>query len=335
MKLGVEKLKELIVNGRLDHRGRNVIGNCPKCGGDEFGISIEDNHRFGCYRKKKCGWSGNIFSLLKFLGKLHEYLEEGEVYSRTQDKLINRLIVDEKDIDLSLETITPPIGWKRVYSNEYLLGRGFTESDFHKHIVGTTILDPKLRNNYIIFLEFEGVDLKAWVARHIWDKTRIESENIVRKQQGLPKIQRYRNSETDFSKLLGGYNDLTDSTETVILVEGKFDLISVNRLLGLDSQEEVKCCCTWKCHVSDEQIYKLQQFKNVKNIILLYDPDVTDEIKKVIVTLEDKFPNIEIGFSENGKDPGDMSINDLEHVLSNLYQPEEFLVKKIQKRNLQ
>lgn len=332
MKLGAEKLKELIPGGQLDHRGKNVIGRCLKCNGDEFGISIEDNHRFGCFRKKQCGWTGNIFTLLKELGKLGEFLEEGQVYSRKEEKLINKLEVQESEVDLTLPTITQPIGWRRTFQHPYLESRNWTLQDYQHYKVGITAIDPKLRDMYVIFLIEELRELKGYVSRHIWSKERIKQENKKREEQGLGKILRYRNSDTDFSKLLGGYDELTPKTETVILVEGMFDRVGVNRLLNLNTQEEVKCLCTFKCAISLEQIFKLQRFKSIKDVILLYDPDVIDQVKKVALELEDKFQSIQIGFSETGHDPGEMELDELEQVLSRLYSVEEFLVRKLQKK---
>ena len=53
MKLTIEQLQELFPGAKLDHRNKNLIAQCPSCGQWEFGISIDDNHQFGCYRKKK------------------------------------------------------------------------------------------------------------------------------------------------------------------------------------------------------------------------------------------------------------------------------------------
>lgn len=335
MKLSVPQLQSLITNGKLDYRKMNVIGVCPKCGGDEFGISIEDNHRFGCYRKNKCGFKGNIFTLLKFIGKLGDYLDEGEIYSRTEDKLVKKLIIKEEEINLELETINQPIGWKRVYQNDYLDSRGFEESDYKKFKVGVTHLDPKLRDKYVVFLiELKG-ELKGYVGRHIWSKKEIEEKNREYKEEGVDKkILRWCNSATDFSKLLGGEEELSEDTEIVILVEGLFDKRGIDKLMNLDTQKEVKCCCTFKCDVSPEQVFRLQQFKNIKHIILLYDPDVISQIQKVGLFLEDKFQEVQIGFNETGKDPDEMNNEELDKVLSNLYYPENFVLSKLPLKKL-
>jgi len=334
MKLTAEQLHDLVGTGKADSRGKNFICPCPKCGENEFSISLDENHRFGCFRAKNCGFKGNIFVLLKHYNKLHEYLHEDQLYSRKEEKLVNRLFVDNQTIDLHLETISPPIGWKQIQTHPYLEGRGFTS--YHKWKIGTTLIDPSLRNDYLIFLIEVDKEVKGYIARHIWSKLQIKEYNQQQKEIGSrKKIYRYLNSDTDFSKILGGENELTDKTETVILVEGLFDKDGVDRLLNLDNQEEVKCCCTWKCDISLEQIFKLQQHRKINHIILLYDPDVINKIKQTSLILEDHFQEIEVGFSETGKDPGEMSIEELERVLSTLTNPNNFIVSRLQKKQLQ
>lgn len=333
MKLSIEKLKDLIEDSSLDHRGKNIIGKCPKCKQGEFGISIENNHLFGCYRLKSCGFRGNIFTLLKYLGKLDEYISTEDVYERKEEKLQNKLKVSGSEINLELETIMKPIGWRRIQFHPYLEKRGFTE--YNKYKVGTTLLDPKLRDNYLIFLIEERDEIKAWIARHLWDKERILQENQKYKDLGLnKKILRYRNSETDFSKLLLGYEELTPNTTTVVLVEGIFDKFNIDKLLELHSQEAVKCLCTFKCDCSLEQIFKIQQFSSIKNIILLYDPDVVNQTKRVGIELENRFQNVKVGYSANNKDPGEMTLEDIDNVLSTLKSPQDFFVNKLQVKKL-
>ena len=47
--------------------GENIMGDCPVCGHNEFGISIKSPHLWQCFRKNKCGVTGNIFTLLRYL----------------------------------------------------------------------------------------------------------------------------------------------------------------------------------------------------------------------------------------------------------------------------
>src|SRR5437868_2798495 len=111
MKLSIEKLKELLPDAAPDRRGKNLRAKCPYCGGDEFGISIEENHVFGCYRLKKCGATGNIFTLAKFLKRTDLLTLTG--FTGKVEKLENKLRKEEVQLDLSLPTVNMPMGWIR------------------------------------------------------------------------------------------------------------------------------------------------------------------------------------------------------------------------------
>lgn len=331
MQLTIDELKKLIgSDARLDTRKKNLYGNCPKCGENEFGISLSDNHRFGCFRKKQCGFNGNIFTLLLFLGKSVYEVKPGFT---PRAKLENKLsIYDTETLNLNIEDCKLPMGFKRIVDNEYLNGRGFTKQDYDKYKPGTSV-DPRLKD-YVIFPIEQGGSNKAYVARSNKTKEEIEQINILRELKGIKeKVKRYINSSSDFSKILLGIDEFTENTTTALIVEGLFDKKNTDDKLNLASQEEVKCVCTWKCHVSPEQIYLLQQ-AGIDTVILLYDPDVIAEIKKVGFELENYF-NVWIAFNPNGLDPGDMTEEMFHNVLDDLKTPSQFNVDKMPVRKLQ
>src|SRR5690606_10383412 len=106
MKLTRKQIEQLIQDTSLDHKGKNLYGKCPKCGHNEFGISLEDNHRFNCFRKKECGFQGNIYTLLKFLGKIKEFLSEREI--NIFEKLNSSFHKQEEKVE-QLPEVTPPL----------------------------------------------------------------------------------------------------------------------------------------------------------------------------------------------------------------------------------
>lgn len=329
MHLSVEQLTNLLGESRVDPRKENLRSRCPKCGSNEFGISLSNNHPFGCYRKNKCGFSGNIYTLLSYLGRLQEFLEGGG-YDR-KGQLENKLIQAEESIDLSLEQIKRPLGWKRIKDHPYLRQRGFTDEDFETYEIGTTTLDPDVRNNYVIFLFRRNSIIIGWLARHIWSKSKI----LEYEQKTGKRILRYRNSTNSFGKILLGYDNLSNSIHTVILVEGLFDKVNIDRLLELQSSNTIKCCCTFKADISREQIELIRHYSSVKNILLFYDPDVVNQIKKVGIILEKYFENIYILFSEwEGIDPGDMTLEQVNECIENMTTLSNFLVKKLQTKKL-
>jgi hypothetical protein len=322
MKLSIEKLKELLPDGEVDRRSKYMLASCPSCGHKEFTISLEDGHKCGCNRKRKCGFISNIYGLAKLLGKLSLLNIEGEVGKI--EKLENKLLKKEEILNLELPKISMPVGWQRVYQDDYLDSRGFTEYDRYK--VGRTLIDPRLKRNYIITAVEDDGEIKGYIGRNIKSKKEID---YINKCNPKNSILRYINSSTDFSKLSFGYDEIIKSiTKTLICVEGIFDKWNVDKLMNLHEQEEVKCNGTFKCAISSEQIYKWQ-LKGVENLILFYDPDVINKIKRVANELQLYF-NVLIAFNDEiDVDAGDITKDDLSRVFKKLYTVSEFCSNKV------
>jgi len=309
MKLDLDILKSLIDGGHYDNDKNNIYGICPYCGGNEFGVSTKDNHLFGCFRKSQCGVTGNIYKLLKKIDR--EDLLEAEVI-RLGEKLdieLDRNEKDETDYELTLPTINPPIGFRRVISNKYLEERGFT--DFDKYKVGTTMLDKAYKDRIIFLVEEDG-EVKGYLGRSI-------NKDIK------PK---YKNSKSDFAKLLLGIEEIEEETHTLVLVEGLLDKANVDRLLKLDRQSEIKCCCTFGAKMSLFQIIKMKMF-NVKNIILFYESDVIGVIQNHAFKLEKEFEKVDIILPPENEDPGSINEEEIQKSLEKKYSPMDFYRKKV------
>lgn len=307
MKLQLNILKDLINDSYID--GKNVHGQCPYCGGNEFGISIDDGHLWGCFRKKKCGESGNIFKLLKHIGKT-DLLSKPLINIREKlENSLNKPQQETNPLDLTLPTVTPPVGFKRIYSNIYLEGRGFNQ--YEKYKIGVTSLNRKL-NKYIVCLIEQFGEIKGYIARYVGDSN----------DKHTPK---YRNSVTDFSKLLFGYDDVNDK-DTVILVEGVFDKWNIDKFIA--SKNKVKCCSTFGARVSKYQIELLHR-KSVNNIVILYDPDVIEITKKYVAQLYSEFDKVRVGFVKENKDAGEINKEEFDETMLSLYNPISFYASKI------
>lgn len=331
MQLSLEQLKSLFPPGSyLDRRKANLVTVCPQCGHNEFGISLSENHRFGCYRKKKCGFTGNIFSLLKFLGRADMYVTAGKVdYDQIELKL--KQVEEEYELQLELPTQRPPVGWKRIYSHPYLDARGFDQ--YERYEVGIADVHPKLKG-FVVFLIKENDVVKGYISRNTKSKEEIERYNKeYQEKYGIKnKMKRYINSDTEFGKLAFGFDEIVPGkTKTLIIVEGIFDKFNIDKLLDLHNQDEIKCNGTFKGGCSPEQIYKWL-YVGIEDVILLYDPDILSDIKKTAFELDEYF-NVKVGFNDKGNDPGDMTLEELEVVFDNLKSPESFAVDKIQLKN--
>lgn len=328
MKLKLETLKSLFPNSFLDYHKENLMTQCPWCGISEFGISLKDNHTFNCFRKAKCGETGNIYKLLKKIDRV-DLLGFDGIESIKYDERLENIIEKkiESNIDLSIETIEPPLGWKRIYSNYYLENRDF--DSFEKWEVGATKLFRKLKDHVVLLIR-DGGEIKGYVARIAKAKEELREMEI----QLDKKIPRYQNSKTDFTKLLGGYDEINEKTTTIILVEGAFGKEAVDRHLELDKQDEVKCCCTFGAKLSEEQIFKLQ-LKGIKHIVLFFDIDVINKIKKYTMEYLNEFESVKIiHTSRPDVDPADLNKEELISIYNNKIDPIAFYFNKIQVLNL-
>lgn len=307
MKLSQHQLEQLIKDSYLDHRGKNLNGRCPKCNHTEFGISLDDNHLFNCYRKKKCGFSGNIYTLLKHLGRTREFLSEREI--NIWDRVESQLSKQEQSLDLSLPTTQPPLLWKRVYDDQYLRQRGFEDYQFQKFEVGRS----KLHKDYITFLIRQQGRLVGYIGRSDKSRQWIDQYNETHNTPHL----RYNNSSSDFAKMLFGLDEIVEGQTTdVILVEGIFDKTKTDSNLRLDDVSNVwlKCCGTFGAKLSDYQI-QLLRLRGVKNLIFWFEADVLNKIKPIVSKASLHF-NVKVCYLQQ-KDPNDLTADEAFDLLEN------------------
>lgn len=333
MKLELEQLKELVESPRVDSKGKNIVGICPYCGAKEWGISIiHENHPWQCYRKSKCGESGTIYKLLKLRGRLDEFRFGGERKSSSLDKKITSNVKRRSSEVIQAEELPEevlPIGFRRLTSHPYTDGRGFTKLEYEKYTIGQSKIDPRYGEDYIILGIEQHHKIVGYLGRHLKSKSELDLINEKRKSRGLPSVLRYNNSRScDFSKMLMGYDEVTENTHTIILVEGAFDKIRVDQLLELDKEEGVKCLCCFSVNLSDDQKLLLHTIPQLESLIVMYDSDVISQVKYILQEIEFDFPSIHVGYHPE-KDPGDMDILDIIHVLDNLETIQEFLKSKV------
>lgn len=331
-------IKDLVMqlNGRLDGNENNIIATCPFCGKKEkFGVYV------GKETDRKKLFMGNCFSCgtrFKDLKSLciglgcEEILPEDtiELEAELNPNELFLLEDDEDEIDDSLETISLPEGFKRVFFNRYLNTRGFEDDDYDYFPVGVS--DHWKWKDYVFFLIKDDNRNVGFVARHTWNKKDIDAYNRKQQRTGGYKIMRYQNSmENNFVKLLYNYDAVIEGeTETVILLEGATDVIGITRELSLYDNHRVVPVATFGKKVSDIQIYKLQS-KGVRNVVLGYDGDAVEVIKQITDLLEPYF-NVYIASPPTAeKDYGDMTFWDFWEVfVDQLMTPREYKLTKIQ-----
>ena len=337
--LTLEISREL--SAKPDGSGRNLIARCPVCGKDgKFGVYIgeETGHKkpfmSHCF---SCGYSaGASEKLLDLIGRNDLKISP----TANPEVLLNTRLLfplkTEVEIDDTLSIISLPLYFKRCFSNEYLKKRNFTFDDYEYFPVGTTENKNPTFNDYVIFPVIDTGDTVGYVARHTLSKVEIDAHNRQAKTDGSHKILRFRNStENHFVKLLYNYDAVKDGeTQTVILAEGIFDVVALTRKMDLYDNREMVAVATFGKKISLVQIYKLQA-KGVQTVIIAYDGDAVETIKKTAVELKPYF-NVKIaGIDNPEKDWEDLPEEEVKRVFSaGLMNQIEYKIGKIQQKRI-
>lgn len=281
---------------------------CPQCGrSDKFGILFVDNSGVtSCFY---CGESWPLVYVLKSIGRQDLI---GFDYSVYKEKELDDL-EPEIEKETKVQECKLPIGFRRITNHPYLEERGFT--NYEKYQVGISNLEKGLSGKIIFQLFRDGIPV-GWVARSTQTKEWHKNNLKRHKEYGDELVLRYKNSNNDFTKILGGIDDITPNTETLILVEGLFDKENTDRQLLLDRSDVTKCCFTFGDSIHPDQIQLIP--RNVKNVVLLYDANTLRNMRNAGDMLYSKF-ELYIGvIKDEDKDPGNMSKKDFYDVFSNL-----------------
>lgn len=327
---------EFELHAKLDGGRKNlIVPTCPYCGkqGGKFGIFVGAetekkklfmSHCFSCGHTTK-----DINQLLDDIGRPDLKVEETASFNPLE--VPEFFGVEEDEIDDELEEVEMPEGYKRCYKNRYLKSRGFEFEDYDYFPVGTTRgLNFKF-DDYVIFPIIDNGKVVGYVSRHIWNKADIDEYNNRAKRNGKYQIRRYNNSlENDFIKLLYNYDTIIeDETDTVIIVEGIFDVISLTRKLDLYENNRVSVVATFGKKISDTQIYKLQS-KGVRTVVIGYDSDAMEAINKAANQLNEYFDVYIAKIDSDGKDWDEMPYQDIYQTFSyNLCTPVEYKLQTI------
>lgn len=300
---------------------------CPWCNrSDKFALKFDSKQGggFNCFHGG-CGKKGSIYSLLKEIGR-QDLIGEKQYSTKLDVKLPelpqNNPVDEEKNYKSTL-----PIGFKEFTQiDDYLLNRGY--SKHHQEIFKAGYSNISLKHQgYIIFQLFQKGELVGYIARSKKSK-KWHEENLRQAKLGETELKlRYENeSEADFSKIIGGYDDIGNAT-TLILVEGLFDKVGVDNKLSLFKQGKIRCCFEFGVNLSDYQINLLRETK-IKRVILLYDYNTLKHLKKSSMKLSRYF-DVKIAEITEDYDPGDIPFNKLQSVIKNLKEPFDFYKNRL------
>lgn len=318
------------LGGKYDGAKRNIlIPNCPFCGHKGFKYAIYIGHNqgrkhFGASNCFSCGRSfGSLKSTLEALGR-----EELMPKETTELDDISTDISDMLDdsIDDSLVRISMPKGYKRCFKNPYLKSRGWVVDDYEYFPVGTNRgIDFEYQDYVILEVRDGGVPV-GFVARSTMSKSDIDAYNARHHY----KVKRYKNSDerdgNGFAKMLYNYDSVIPmSTHSVILCEGPFDVVALNRKLELYDNPQIVPVATFGKKVSIEQAFKLQK-KGVEQVVIGYDNDAKEATSKIAMELDKYFDVLIADIPDGiGKDWDEMDVEDIYDVFTtNLKTIREF-----------
>ncbi len=321
------------LGGKLDGSRRNIlVPYCPFCGHDGFkyGIYVGNNvgkKRFGMSNCYHCNRRyGSLKDTLKALGR--EDLIPKET-AELDDSETDISALFEESLDDKLVTISMPKGYKRTYKNSYLKSRGWVMDDYEYFPVGTNRGIEREFEDYIILEVRDNGQIVGFVARSTWSKEEIDSYNARHHY----KIRRYKNSDEStgngFSKMLYNYDAIEPMvTHSVILCEGPFDVVGLNRKLELYDNKHIVPVATFGKKISQEQMYKLQS-KGVEQIVIGYDNDAKETTSRIAMELDKYFDVLIADIPDGvGKDWDEMDVEDIYDVFA-------FNLKTIREFNLE
>jgi len=325
------------LGAKRDGGGKNLIADCPHCGkSGKFGVYIGKeterkrpfmSHCFSCG-----GTTTTLDQLLTLLGREDLMISRTADLSAGLDLSVMFPLAVEEEVDDELVSVGLPDFYRRCFTHPYLRGRGFTYDDYDFFPVGTTRGLNFRYDDYVIFPVMDEGDVVGYVARHTWSKEEIDRYNRRAKITGEYRILRFRNStENDFVKLLYNYDAvIEDVTDTVILVEGIFDVIALTRKLDLYDNERFVAVATFGKKISRTQIYKLQA-KGVRTVVIGYDGDAVEAIKRIAMELALFFEVFVADIPDASKDWEDLSYREIYEVFAyGLRTPIEYKIGKLQ-----
>lgn len=325
IRLPDELLSQVLSNATKGPKN-HLICTCPLCGKDRHFYFNTETQKWDC---KKCGKGGDIVRLLTALNKLTLIRRFVDITKPLQSR-ISRLYDEEPglldDLKESTTPVSLPVGFKFVKHHDYLASRGFAEDDYRRYPVGITNLSFK-REDYVIFLVYEDKVVRGYVGRKTWSKQRLR-EYETKTGKVMP---RYSNSENNFSLLLYGIDEIMFYVDTVILVEGVFTKIAVDRRLGIQVEDNFRCLATFGKKISPLQIMKLL-LRGIKNVILIFDEDAVEESYKYARLLQ-KWFKVQVGFVAGG-DLDECSDEAFVNCFNNLRSPVAFRYGVIPQRKL-
>lgn len=290
---------------------RNDQCECPDCShSDKFGIMfVQDSGLVKCMR---CDYSTSLYNYLKtidrsdLIGHKKDYNLIGHISGLKEE------VEEEKGGFLPIKKL--PIGFKRIYYDEYLDSRGFEPYQYNQYNIGYST-ESRLKNYIISLIKQEG-DIVGWIARSMYSKEwHEENFKAFKEERENLKLRYVNSSKTNFDHILLGFDELSDDVNTVYLVEGWMDKVNVDNKLNLSTNKKTKCCATFGNKVTHAQQDLLKRYK-IENIFMMFDFGTIKQSKDSSMELADYFNVKVVEFKDKEIDAGDASVKYLLNIIS-------------------
>jgi DNA primase len=232
-----------------------------------------------------CGWKGGIYRFLsEFLGisweDAVELVSDGEVgfYKRQDKSEITTPVIELPDYFNALDY--PVTDHNRKFW-QYMQYRGIPPTTVMDYGIGYCRMGP-CANRVVIPVTWNGT-LVSWVGRVATAKKLPKS--IVKTLTPLGNHQ---------SQYLLNLDKIAGRTDTVVLVEGPFDMLKINDM----------AVASFGKRLSHTQQMLMKSY-GIKNVIIAFDDDAADDTYDTARRLTEMFRTSIIDMPP-GKDPGDL-----------------------------
>ena len=195
---------------------------CPECKHykKKLEISIEDGHKFGIMHCWVCGFSGNLYTLLKYLNAAQSYYIKLGLLTRKIKKTkptdnLEDLFKDDEELTIHntlprefqpLYQVDNSIEYKHAIN--YLKKRGITKYDILKYNIGFCKTGDFYNRIIIPSYDRHG-NLDFYTGRAIY------------------KTMFYSHKTCEFNKNIVGFESTVNFNEPITIVEGPFDAVTV------------------------------------------------------------------------------------------------------------
>lgn len=306
--------------GHKHHRDGWIQTECPFCSGDpgyHLGYNLQNNY-FNCWR---CGHVPVPKALSGILGisykKAEELIKEYKGGYGIGQKPKAKITAKKRAFKLPND-IYPLSDFSFVH--KYMrYTRNFSHFDIKKltkdfGVMQTGPSSVFSMNGKLVNLKFRVLAPIYYNGDMISWQTRDSTGNSALKYITCPKESEKR----DHKSIIYMHKDANFGAfpEYIVLCEGIFDVWKVH-LSGFFAG------CGFGVDLTIDQIFFLK--KNFKQVLLFLDPDNTGQRKGKGLYSQLAFSgvNCEIVKNETNKDPGDLTINQIQNILKPYFKPKE------------